>query len=739
MTQASDPVAAVLAHALNLHQAGQVQAAADWYRQVLARVQDHPDALHLLGVAEQQLGHLDEAERFIGRALERVPDWAEAWVNMGNVLAKRSDSMRAEAAFRRALLSRPDLPLAHFNLANTLMSGGREVEAVEHYRHALRLAPLVPELALNLGIALGRLGRTDEALACLSAARQRLPDHPEIAARLAALLREQGCIAEALAVLEDANRRQSGHPGLLHALGNVRLEQGRMEAAETSFRAALAADPGHAEIHFSLAETLRDLGREVEAKDHYALAVDLAPDNAAHRLGRAMASLPVVTGSAAEEAAAVEAFAADLAELESWAVGPERLMALGAVVGQTQPFLLAYREGDYTLLLNRYGDLVVRARQAWYARHFPVPAAPPSRVRRRLVVVSSHLRRHSVWDMLVHGVLAQLDRVCFEVIVYHTSAHQDAETERARALADRFEQGPRHERAWIESLLGDAPDVIWYPELGMDPVAVKLATLRLAPLQLASWGHPITTGLPTIDLFLSGEMLEPADGHAGAHYRERLVCLPGTGACPVPPEDEGGGLPPELPMTHGPRFLVGQQVIKLSASLDPLLVNIARRLGTCQFVVSRDRKYPWASDKMGGRLSQALTDAGLDPLRHLYFVDWLPRESFLGLMDVVDVYLDPPGFSGYTTAWLALRRGLPVVTLEGPYLRQRLAAGLLRRLGLDSGVAAGSNDYVDLAVNFGIDKNLRMTWSQLARAAVTQADADPKVARGYASIFEGGG
>lgn len=739
ITTPPDPVAAVLAQALALHQAGQVQAAADWYRQVLVRVPDHPDALHLLGVAQQQLGRLDEARRLIERALALVPAWPEARINLGNVLAQAGDAAAAETAFRLALGQRPDLPLAHFNLANTLMAQGREAAAVEHYRQAHALAPAVPEIALNLGIALGRLGRTDAALTCLAEALQRAPAHPGIAAQLAALLREQGRVEEAARLLEEVARQQPADPGLLHALGNVRLEQGRPAAAEASFRAALAADAGHAEAHFSLAETLRDLGREAEARGHYSRAVELAPESAAHRLGLAMASLPVAAASAAEEGAAAQAFAAALTELEAWAAGPERLAALGAVVGQTQPFLLAYREGDHTGLLSRYGDLVARARQAWYARHFPAPAVPPARPRRRLVVVSGHLRRHSVWDVLVHGVLAQLDRGRFEVIIYHTVAQRDAETERAQALADRFEQGPRHERAWIEALLRDAPDVIWYPEVAMDPATVKLASLRLAPLQVAGWGHPITTGLPTIDLFLSGELLEPAAEQADRHYRERLVRLPGTGACPMPPAETGQGRAPGLPAAAGPRFLIGQQAAKLSSSFDPLLLDIARQLGACQFVISRDRKYPWASDRVAARLSQVFSTAGLDPERYLAFVDWLPREDFLSLMGEVDVYLDPPSFSGYTTAWLALRRGLPLVTLEGPQLRQRLAAGLLRRLDLEAGIAPDPQAYVERAVAFGRDPQRRAAWAQAARAAVPRADADPAVARACAAVFGGEG
>ena len=79
---------------------------------------------------------------------------------------------------------------------------------------------------------------------------------------------------------------------------------------------------------------------------------------------------------------------------------------------------------------------------------------------------------------------------------------------------------------------------------------------------------------------------------------------------------------------------------------------------------------------------------------------WLPRAQFLGFLDAMDVFLDCPAFSGYTTAWQALNRGLPVVTLEGQYLRQRLAAGLLRQIGCAEGFVDSRQAYVATAVRF---------------------------------------
>ncbi len=55
--------------------------------------------------------------------------------------------------------------------------------------------------------------------------------------------------------------------------------------------------------------------------------------------------------------------------------------------------------------------------------------------------------------------------------------------------------------AMARCISDDALDVLIYPEVGMEPLIEQLAAMRLAPLQCALWGHPVTTGLPTIDVF----------------------------------------------------------------------------------------------------------------------------------------------------------------------------------------------------------------------------------------------
>jgi predicted O-linked N-acetylglucosamine transferase (SPINDLY family) len=140
-----------------------------------------------------------------------------------------------------------------------------------------------------------------------------------------------------------------------------------------------------------------------------------------------------------------------------------------------------------------------------------------------------------------------LDRSQFEIFAYHLHPGIDAVGSEIASSVDQFRHlvGPRWRVANVaEAIRDDTLDVLVYLELGMHAVSFALAALRLAPVQCAAWGHPTTTGHPTIDYYLSAAAMEPPD--AAAHYSERLILLPGIGtqyAPPVIPPDADGASP----------------------------------------------------------------------------------------------------------------------------------------------------------------------------------------------------
>src|SRR5262249_24019798 len=144
------------------------------------------------------------------------------------------------------------------------------------------------------------------------------------------------------------------------------------------------------------------------------------------------------------------------------------------------------------------------------------------------------VRDHSVWVALTKGWVAHLDRGLFDVHIFHLGRRTDRETEFAKSVATYTSLLDRSLRSCCEAILAEEPDVLIYPEVGMDMAGIKLASMRLGPVQIASWGHPETTGMPTIDYYLSAELLEPPN--AQENYTEQLVLLPNLGCTHAPLE-----------------------------------------------------------------------------------------------------------------------------------------------------------------------------------------------------------
>jgi predicted O-linked N-acetylglucosamine transferase (SPINDLY family) len=389
------------------------------------------------------------------------------------------------------------------------------------------------------------------------------------------------------------------------------------------------------------------------------------------------------------------------------------------LVGFGQPFYLAYQAQDDTPLQRLYGSALARMMQRWRdLAGIEAYRPPPGRRRIRIGVVSALLRHHSVWHANVRGFAAHLPRDRFEVFGYRTETGVGSEAGTESALFDRFVAGnlPLHE--WVARIQRDAPDVLYYPEIGMDPRCLKLAALRLAPIQITGWGHPVTTGLPVIDYYLSGELFEPP--HASAHYTETLVRLPGLGVCYVPvgakpahAELRASGVPGD----GAPLYVCCQSVFKYLPEHDRVFPDIAAEVGHCRFVFVND-SIRHRAGLLRARVSAAFAARGLDAERYCSFIDPLPLTQFLGLLRQSDVHLDTIGFSGFSTAMMALEQSCPVVTVEGEYMRGRLASGVLRRAGLDETIAADRDHYVRIAAELGRDRVRRSRLGKRIPAAM---------------------
>ncbi|HWH81916.1 MAG TPA: tetratricopeptide repeat protein [Burkholderiaceae bacterium] len=689
------------------------------------------DARLNLGLALRGLKRLDEAAAQLRRAVAIDRRSVQALANHGAVLLDLGDAAGAVQAFEAAARLEPAAATAHANLGAALCAAGDLPRALGVLDRALKLdSQSVPALGAR-GTALARLGRYAEACATLARVAGMTPDSAAAHSNLGLALRDAGQPGEAIAPLRralaldpslgaaqvalgqalreagreadaDAHERQSRSSTMssadtLNRDGMLKIEQGDRAGAEAAYERALALDARCAETHYLIGNLRMLQGRSVEALKHYEKALALDAGHAQARWALTMAQIQPVSASAAEAMRSRSSFSRMLPELDRWFDARRSLEGYRAV-GSTQPFYLAYQAQNNRELLARYGALCARLMAPWQAQNVAAPSRGESSAsgrRIRVGIASAHLHDHSVWNAVVKGWVRHLDRQRFDVILFSLSGRSDAETAQARALAQRFESGVRTLAHWVRTITESAPDILIYPEIGMDALTTKLASLRLAPVQAASWGHPQTTGLPTIDHYLSADDLEPAD--AESHYTENLVRLAGLGVCYEPirvesvsPDLRALGLPTGVPL-----LLCPGQPFKYAPEYDALWIDISKRLPASCLVFFRP-----ADNELGGALEHRLRNgyaaAGVDFDQHVRFIPFLDRARFYGLMKLAHVFLDSPGFSGFNTAMQAIECGLPIVALEGEFMRGRFGSALLRRLGLESCIATSAGGFGEL-------------------------------------------
>lgn len=450
-----------------------------------------------------------------------------------------------------------------------------------------------------------------------------------------------------------------------------------------------------------------------EAHANLARALELDPDNLTARWLQLQMPHAVVASDESERDAFLARWRSGVAWFEALDWNDPRFTAQAAdAVTSAANFYLAYL-GHALVEEQVQSATVLRAMaQAAYPQHADVAVRPIGTKRRRIAVFSSSLNAHSV-SRVWSPALLTLDPAEFELAAFYPGTVEDASTQRWRARVEVFEAGTRPVAAWVDALRAWAPDVVIFPDIGMDRFVQAVASLRHAPVQVTTWGHPVTSGMATIDYFVSADACEPDD--ADAHYSERLVRLPRLGTFldlpdPVAADAVAG------PDDHPIRLLCSQSADKLHPGHDVLFAAILQACPAARLDILCSMRTNVA-DALATRMRAAFAAAGVDFDNRCCVHPRLPVDDYYRFIAQADLCLDSLDFSGGVTSLDALWRDKPIVTLPGTLMRGRQTSGMLKLLGLDDLIAADHADYVRIAIRLANDPGLRAGLGERIRAA----------------------
>jgi protein O-GlcNAc transferase len=687
-------------------QRGRIERGVEIITKAVALNENSPVAFNNLAKGLKDLGRFDEAIVHFERAIALAPAFADAQFGYGTALHFANRSEDALGPFEKAIALHPNFVAALNNRGLALAKLKRFTEALASYDKALAIQPSFGEAHNNRGNALKALMRFDDALASFDNAIAARPDSAEAHCNRGNVLVRLERFDDALASFDRAiavrPQFAEAHRGRGDALANLN----RFGDALASFDRAIAIKPHYVDAWVSRAEALFTCNRNDEAVKSAQAAVDIDPENALCRFLDCVCELRILYANEDDVQARHRAYESRLraicSDYEAGRLGTNMIEA----IAHCQPFYLAYQGRNDRDLQTLYGTLACRAIGAQF-RQAAMPAAPEVGEPIRVGFVSSHFYAHSNWKIPIKGWMSQLDRNRFTILGYHLGRQRDQETEVAAKLCSRFVHRAMSLEGWRDEILADAPHVLIYPGLLMDELSLQLAAQRLAPVQCNSLGHPETSGLPTIDYFLSSDLMEPGD--AAEHYTERLVRLPNLSIYYEPIE-----LSP-VRITRGELgmrpdaivFWCGQSLFKYHPKYDFVFARIAKLVGNCQFVFIKHAKEAAVADLFHRRLDSVFSEWGLTASDHCLFIDSLTTDRYVAAMGACDIFLDSIGWSGFNSTSESLVHNLPIVTFRGALMRGRHSTAILNRIGVGETVADSIDEYVSIATRLATNSGER--------------------------------
>ncbi|MDI9331633.1 MAG: tetratricopeptide repeat protein [Alphaproteobacteria bacterium] len=640
-TPFSPQVMMALQKALKFHEAGDLDAARPLYEQVLKQQPKQFDALHLLGVLHHQQGQHHRAIELIQKAI--------------------------------ALYGRN--PLFHANLANALTELGEYAQALKSYDRALKLAPGHPEIELNRAAAWVDIGWTEKASA----------------------------------VIEQHLRANPQHHAAWFNLGQLKRRQHRLPQAIDAFTQALHLNGLDTQSMYELASTYHEMEQYDQALVTLDILLEIEPEHdkawalrglALYLYGRPELALQSLDRSGMNKEMLAQLLMVSLGSLQ-WGRYAELKADLSAWIGSGETVSIPF----HLLPVQTSARQQQMALQRWVKLYRPPHPQPKAfthhHQRIRLAYVSGDFKEHPV-SYLTAELYELHDRGRFELIGVNINGKgvHDAMTERVSKAFDHYV---------VAKDLSDADLLKRLHELEVD-IAIDLAGLtdhnrinlfaqRIAPVQINCLGFPGTLGASYIDYIIGDDTVIPPE--FSQFYTEQVVSMPDTfqpndrkrPIADSPATRAEVGLPEDAVVyccfcnnyKYNPEMFDAWAAILLAVpgSVLWLLANNAFVEGRIQMEMA---KRQFGADRLvfGGRL---------------------PQPQYLARYRLADLFLDTYPFNGGTTVSDALWAGLPVLTLAGETFASRMAASLLKAVGLPQMITSSHAEYQARAIQCGLNRD----------------------------------
>ncbi|RQM13688.1 hypothetical protein DD237_003203 [Peronospora effusa] len=723
-------IADALKAGTKLHDAWDRANALKIYRYVLDVFPDYGPAQHLLGVALYQDGKQEEALPYLYRAVQ---------------------SNQSEENF-------------HNSLGMCLKSLGRVKEAIEHYRRALEINPVLLQASVNLGDAMQAIGRWEDAM----------DEYSKVAKVPMSVLDTQLDIEKAENVVKDATgkrcelihftdgwyqadrclnkalKRWADEPAFHNDRGNLFANAGQFEMALDEYQRS--SDFGLLAGTLNLAETLEALGRTQRSIDLYNQILDSEIVDRFYPRTRIMVMkatvLPRVLPATQIEIdlyrdrfdREVKTLLQNLNSLGETEVDPTRISLSTAIT------LTAHNRNNRELKAAMgllYWQLLYQRqimREDFVASYglVPLPFTQQSESIKKPEIGPRRLRVGFVSRYMFNSAVGLYMSELVPMFNQDKAKQVKKGGKEVEAINETIVGLPKDVRIAREAIRAWDVDVLIYPELGMDKTTYFVSLARLAPVQAVWWGNADTSGVPTMDNYLTSEFEHSS---VNSHYSEVVYCFKGTGIyhrLPILPKNTSNrdkirrGIEERFDIPADFHFYLAiESIIHIHPDFDVAVAEILDKDKKAHFfLLSTSSRKAWKT-----QLQARMESAGVIADRLHFLVD-VDQKQEPKLMQAADAVLSSLHLTRPRASLQAFAAGAPVVTFPNELWASRITYGFYQQMGINDLIATSLDEYVALAIKLATNAAFHEKMVQLIQQNRSKLSEDKQAVKEWEQFFD---
>ncbi|NDF12340.1 MAG: hypothetical protein EB060_05970 [Proteobacteria bacterium] len=647
-------------------------------------------------LAALKAGKLQDAAASSLQALAANPAEAEAHHILANAYLMNRQLQQALDSISRAIQIDENDPTYYVTLGSIYSTGNNPQMALKSYERSLQLKPAgTAELFNNIGVALKQIGDYEKAFLAFHKAMEISPSQVLSYQNTAELMLECGRVKESVEYYLKALKLSPQHPACLTGIARAYgAGYDYIKAAEYAEK-AVALDKKNVAAWVTFSDAYYRRGNDTKARAVLNDAIKHNPTSTKLKLELAFL-VPSLPMSNAEIDKVNMQFMENIAALTKEGL---TLTEPHKEIGNF-PFYLGYYGRNNKEIMVKLAEMFLKACPSLSFTAAHIGKAKP-KTKPRVGFVSEHFNRHVI-SKCFNPILSKLiERDTIDVHLFATSAEFDDATNDLAKKTANFHLIPQDLAAARSAIAKEELDVLMYTDIGMGSFTYFLAFARLAPVQCVMSGHPITSGIPAMDYFLSSAIIEAPDGKE--HYSEKATLIDGvqlhTMSKPINTKETKSR--EELGLPTGRLYACPVYLHRIHPDMDLAFKRILEKDKEATILLF-DHFYEtdWKA-LLQERFAKTMQK---ELIERIVFRPFAQGNTFIQTLRASDAIVDAFHFSTATTLPPLFAEGLPIVTLPSRFMRGRVAYLYYKMMDIPELIAKDADDFADIAIKIANDK-----------------------------------